>query len=253
MASQTNPPRCDVLLVCGGLYHDFDYVRLQLLQRLAVWPHVRVHVARDYSDLQTLASAHAIVSYTTNVIPNDAQQAVLSQFMARGGRWFALHGTNAMVEIDDEGYASCPPVAPAFMRMLGSRFLAHPPKGEFKVHNAQPDDPLVAGIETFTVDDELYLIEECAEFETLLYANFSGKAMRGFRQRDYFEPARRPILYRRQTGGGEVVYLNLGHCRGHYDMQPLMDWYPEVERGSWLSPVFCELVERGLAWATETR
>ena len=253
MVSQDEPARCDVLLVCGGLYHDFDYVRLELLQRLAQWPQVRVHVAGDYSDIDALGRAQAIVSYTTNVIPSDAQQAALSAFMARGGRWFALHGTNAMVDIDEQGYASCPPVAPAFMDMLGSRFLAHPPKGEFEVHNARPEDPLVAGIETFTVDDELYLIEERAEFETLLYANFSGKAMRGFKQRDFFESVRRPILYRHRTGGGEVLYLNLGHCRGHYDMQPLMNWYPEVEKGSWASPVFLDLVTRGLVWITETR
>ncbi|MFK7888701.1 MAG: ThuA domain-containing protein [Gammaproteobacteria bacterium] len=246
-------PRIDVLLVCGGLFHDFDFVRLQILQRLAKHANVRTHVAHDYSNLDALARAGAIITYTTNVIPNDVQQAALAAFLARGGRWFALHGTNAMVDIDEQGYASCPPVAPRFMQMLGSQFQAHPPKGEFEVHNAQPDHPMVKGIDTFTVDDELYLIDECAPFETLLYANFSGKAMRGFKQRDYSDDVRRPILYRREVGAGEVLYLNLGHCRGHHDMQPLMDWYPEVERGSWSSPVFLDLVERGLDWMAQVR
>lgn len=243
--------RCDVLLVCGGLFHDFDYVRLQILQRLAPLAHVRTQVASDYSDIAALKRAAAVVTYTTNVIPNEAQQAALSEFLERGGRWFALHGTNAMVEIDADGYATCPPVAPDFMNMLGSQFLAHPPKGEFAVHNARPDDPLVAGIDSFIVDDELYLIDERAPFETLLYAEFSGKAMRGFKERDYPETTRRPILYRRVVGAGEVLYLNLGHCRGHYDMQPLTDWYPDVERGSWTSPVFIELLERGIHWMTQ--
>ncbi len=239
------------MLVCGGLYHDFDYVRVQLLQRLYAQQDVRTTVLPDYRDIAAIEQADALVTYTTNVMPNDAEIAALHAFLSRGGRWFALHGTNAMVDIDDKGYARSPPVAPAFMEMLGSQFLAHPPKGPFEVHNACPDDPLVAGIDTFTVDDELYLVDLRADIETLLYANFSGKAMRGFAERDYFDEARRPILYRRQVGDGQVLYLNLGHCRGHHDMRPLMDWYPEVERGAWSSPVFLTLIDRGLHWMTE--
>ena len=237
--------------MCGGLYHDFDYVRVQILQRLYEDKNVRTVVLHDYSDIAAIEKADALVTYTTNVIPDAAQSAALKAFLSRGGSWFALHGTNAMVAIDDKGYASSPPVAPDFMSMLGSQFLAHPPKGEFEVHNACPDDPLVAGIETFVVDDELYLIDVRGDIETLLYANFSGKAMRGFAQRDHFSEERRPILYRRRVGEGQVLYLNLGHCRGHHDMQPLMDWYPEVERGAWSSPVFLTLIDRGLHWMTE--
>ncbi len=47
---------------------------------------------------------------------------------------------------------------------------------------------------------------------------------------------------------GEVLYLNLGHCRGHYDMQPLMDYYPNVERGSWDRPQYYELLRRGIRY-----
>ena len=43
--------------------------------------------------------------------------------------------------------------------------------------------------------------------------------------------------------------MTLGHCRGHYDMAPLMDWYPTVERGSWDRPEYIELLRRGIAWA----
>ena len=56
-------------------------------------------------------------------------------------------------------------------------------------------------------------------------------------------------MYRKPVGEGAVLYLTLGHCRGHYDMRPLMDYYPQVERGAWELPVFHELVRRGLSWA----
>ena len=46
-----------------------------------------------------------------------------------------------------------------------------------------------------------------------------------------------------------MLYLTLGHCRGHYDMQPLMDFYPVVEKGSWALPVYYDLVGRGIGWA----
>lgn len=237
-----------MVLVCGGLYHDFDYVRVQILQRLYDLPAVRTTVLSDYSDTDAIARADALVTYTTDVIPDDAQIEALDAFLQRGGRWFALHGTNAAIAIDDKGYASSPRVAPRFMQMLGSQFLAHPPKGEFQVQVAASDDPLIAGIEPFSVDDELYLVDVRGEFDTLLYARFNGKAMRGFSEREFFSDELRPILYRRRWGSGEVLYFNLGHCRGHHDMRPLMDWYPEVERCSWDSPVFLQLLERGLEW-----
>ena len=31
-------------------------------------------------------------------------------------------------------------------------------------------------------------------------------------------------------------------------MQPLVEEYPELERGSWDLPVFYELLRRGIAW-----
>ena len=55
------------------------------------------------------------------------------------------------------------------------------------------------------------------------------------------------------VGGGCVLYLTLGHCRGKCDMRPLMDEYPVVERGAWELPVYHELLERGIRWAAEPK
>ena len=56
------------------------------------------------------------------------------------------------------------------------------------------------------------------------------------------------MYYIKKVGAGEVLYLNLGHCRGHYDMQPMVDYYPEIERGSWDKPEYYELLRRGLRY-----
>ena len=56
-------------------------------------------------------------------------------------------------------------------------------------------------------------------------------------------------MYLNDHAKGAVLYLTLGHCRGHYDMRPLTDYYPSVERCSWDTPEFYELLRRGIAWA----
>jgi type 1 glutamine amidotransferase len=61
-----------------------------------------------------------------------------------------------------------------------------------------------------------------------------------------------PVLYVRRFGEGEILHLTLGHCRGHYDLQPLLDFNPIVERCSWNMPVYYELLRRGIAWAQTT-
>jgi hypothetical protein len=45
------------------------------------------------------------------------------------------------------------------------------------------------------------------------------------------------------------LYNTLGHCRGHYDMVPLKDWWPTVDRCSWELPQYRELLRRAIRWA----
>ena len=134
------------------------------------------------------------------------------------------------------------------MRALGSRFLAHPPIGRFRVTNARPDHPLVAGIDAFEVEDEIYLSELEPGIEVLLETRYTGKAP-GFVEEEWAEDEPRPVLYLHAVGAGQVLYLTLGHCRGPYDMRPIIDVYPRTERCAWEEPVYAELLRRGLRWA----
>jgi type 1 glutamine amidotransferase len=234
-------------LVCGGKYHDFDYARLELLKLLAEDSDVRTEVAPDYRDVAALAPADFLVSYTCDVRPSTGEEKALAGFVAGGGRWLALHGTNAFLDFTAQGVAA-PRAHPLLADVLGSQFVAHPPIQPYRVTIADPGHPLVAGIPPFETDDELYLCELHGERHALLETRFSGEAP-GFVESSWPDAAPRPVMYLRRYERGEVLYLTLGHCRGRWDMRPVMPEYPRVERCSWELPVFRELLRRGLRWA----
>jgi hypothetical protein len=239
-------PRLNCVLVVGGKYHDFDYARLELLTLLAEDEAVRVQVFADYEAIGTIESCDFLVSYTCDVLPSLPAQEALRHFVRRGGRWYALHGTNSLLRLMDSGLYDAPSWAPLFMETLGSMFVAHPPIAPYLVTVADPDHPLVEGVAPFHATDELYLMETYGDLQILLQAEYGGEAP-GF-ARDQWPHAAHPVLYIRRLGEGAVLYLTLGHCRGHYDMQPYLDYWPTVDRCSWDLPVFRTLLRRGVAW-----
>lgn len=237
-------------LVCGGKWHDIDFARVELLKLLGEIPEIRTDVSADYADVDAISTADLLVTYTCDVRPSDAEQAGLARFLESGGRWLALHGTNSILDFQDDGRVSAPRSHARLMKMLGSRFLAHPPITRFRVENVAPDHPLVAGLVDFEVEDEIYLSELEPTIEVLLETRYSGKA-EGFVEAEWPEDTPRPILYLHRVGPGQVLYLTLGHCRGRYDMRPLMPVYPRTERGAWNEPIYYELLRRGLRWAAD--
>jgi len=235
------------LLVCGGKYHDFDYARVELLKLLGEDPDVRTAVASDYRDLEAIARADFLVTYTCDVRPSPDEEKALAEFVAGGRRWLALHGTNAFLDFTPRGVAA-PRAHPLLARVLGSQFVAHPPIQPYRVTVADPSHPLVEGVLPFDADDELYLCELHGELHVLLETHFSGEAP-GFVEASWPGPAPHPVMYLHPYERGEVLYLTLGHCRGRWDMRPVMEEYPRVERCSWQLPVYHELLRRGLRWA----
>ena len=240
--------RIDAYLVCGGKYHDMDFARLELLKLLAEHEQVRVRVGEDYRDTAAIEAADFLITYTCDVIPSADQEDALARFLESGRRWFALHGTNSVLRFVRGRGWDAPREAPRFMQMLGSQFVAHPPIQPYRVTVSDPGHPLVAGIEPFEADDELYLCEYHGSPHVLLETRFTGEGT-GFVEADWSRDEPRLVMYLHPCGDGEVLYLTLGHCRGHYDMQPMIDFYPTVERGSWKLPVFYELLRRGIRWA----
>jgi uncharacterized protein len=246
-----NASRVDAYLVAGGRFHDFDFARLELLKLIAEHPHIRVKVAADYEDVATLTSASVLISYTCDVRPSiEAQQAIRS-WVEQGGRWMALHGTNAALERTDPTW-SAPRMFPVWADTLGSQFVAHPPIVPYPVQVADPTHWLVEGITEFDTDDELYVMDYPNRdvLRPLLHTHWQGIA-RGFAESDWTTgPDEHLIMYLRPLGAGGVLYNTLGHCRGHWDMTSVgVDYYPNVDRGSWAEPQYYELLRRSLRWA----
>ena len=249
--------RIDVYLVCNAKYHDTNFSRLELLKLLAEYDDVYVKVADSYADIDAIKSSSLLITYTCDLCPTDEQQRGLKVFLENGGRWFALHGTNALIGFTGEtqmvdglslpGKADTPDKAPELMRMLGSRFVAHPDMQVLQVKVSDPEHPIVAGIEDFEVEDEPYYCEYFGENHILLEASYNAPSHGYVRSEFGTDKDSHPQMYLHPYGQGEVLYLTLGHCRGKYDLQPLMDVAP-IERGAWDSPVFYELLRRGINW-----
>ena len=161
-------------LICGApLYnHDFDFARQRLLAALYDAGGIQTNVARNYDDSDAIEAGDLLVSYTSQVPVDAARCEAIRRYLEKGGRWFALHASNSVRDNK---------VLPG---ILGSRFLAHPPYTRYTVAIAKPADPLLAGIEPFEVDDELYLIEQHAKIDVLLHTRWGGDAMGGSTRRD---------------------------------------------------------------------
>ena len=235
-----------VHLIAAGKYHDIDFARLELLKLLAEIPEIRTSVAMDFSNLERLAEARLLITYTCDLLPSEEEVAALSDFLDRGGRWLALHGTNSILRFDEVGKVITPNDAPEFMALLGTRFTGHPPIEPFKVQVTREHD-LTCGFRSFSTLDELYLCDVTAEIDVLMHSDFAGGRCDDFATPDF--PAQQvPILYLRPVGEGAVLYCSLGHCRGHYDLRPLADFWPRVQRCSWDYPEFIEILRRGIRW-----
>ncbi|WP_310531270.1 ThuA domain-containing protein [Novosphingobium sp.] len=233
-------------LIAAGRFHDIDYARLQLLQLLAETAHVRTTTASGFDDLASLSSADLLITYTCDIVPNEAETEAMRAFLERGGRWLALHGSNAVLEFLGDGRIGAKPGADSYMDLIGSRFLAHPPIGAFTVEVTEPDHPLTRGIAPFEVIDELYLFEHRSEFQTLLHTRFTGSCA-PFAHADW-DTDTAPVMYHRAVGTGGIVYLSLGHCRGHYDPSPDGAFFIHPTLGAWAYPVFRELLRRSITW-----
>lgn len=238
--------RIDVYLVVNAKYHDTNFSRLELLKLLADQEDVWVRVADSYADIEAIKKSALLITYTCDLCPTEEEQKGLREFVEAGGKWFALHGTNALVEFDGRG-AKTPDKAPHLMETLGSRFVAHPSIQMIDVHVTDEPHGLTEGLESFEIEDEPYYCEFIGENKVLLEASYNAASV-GYEQETFgTDRETQPQMYVHPVGKGEVLYLMLGHCSGKYDMQPVMDVAP-VSRCAWNFPIFYDLLRRGIRW-----
>lgn len=249
--SEERLERVEAYFVAGGRFHDIDYARLELLKLLAEHPNVRVKVGSDYEDTESITASSFLISYTCDIRPSEAAQREISNWVEQGGRFLALHGTNAALDFSPPNPVGTPRCFPIWADLLGSQFISHPPIQLFPVDVADPNHWLVEGIDSFETDDELYLCEyhDKENLHPLLKTEWQGETP-GFVEDDWSgcDPVHL-VSYLKSHGQGAVLYNNLGHCRGHWDMPEAIAYYPNVDRCSWENPQYHELLRRGIRWA----
>ncbi|MBF6487416.1 ThuA domain-containing protein [Nocardia otitidiscaviarum] len=248
--------RIEAVLVCGGRWHDFDYARLRLLRELGVYELVRTRVFEDYDCRDALDTADLLVTYTCAAVPTEQQGKRLADFVSRGGRWLALHGTNAAIEPlgpDADALFATPRDFGELAAVLGSQFLCHPDIAPYRVVPTEPEHPLLRGIGEFEVTDELYISELHPPLRVLAHTRFVGDCP-GFAEGHTRTDEIRPVLYLKDHGAGMVCYFTLGHCRGRYDLRDLgVADLGRTDRGSWESPAFRTILRRCVHWAVTGR
>ena len=224
-----------------------DTPRIEILKLLAEHPRIRTTVACDFSGLERLEQCRFLITYTVDEVPTQEQAEYLQAWVEGGGKYLALHGTNSILAFREDGLVDAPDDTTGFMALLGTQFKAHPPIGPFEVEVVDGDHELTSGISNFEVVDELYITKITNDINVLMQTTFEGEAT-GFVDSDWPE-TKVPILYTRDVGKGEIVYNILGHCRGHYDLPGMADFYPHKEMCAWNYDVFYEMLRRAILWA----
>jgi len=251
----TTPTRCPddrvgVVLVVGGKWHDLDFARHELTGLLLDHDAVQCTVRSDFSDLDAIMTADAVVAYTCDVRPTPQQTAALAGMLSGGGRLLGLHATNSAIDAPAPGAPRVfrtPDAMPEFTALLGNRFLAHPKIGPFLIEQVDTGHPLVAGVSAFETVDEIYVADLSPDLTVLLDVEYTGPCP-GF-ETDHGS-GRHPVLYTRAEGRGVVTYFTLGHCRGRFDVrdQGIAD-LGVLDRIAWESAEYREILRRCVAWA----
>lgn len=143
---------------------------------------------RDDFKKERIAPYDVIICYTTgeDLTPEQA-----------GGLLGAICGGKGFIGVHSA--ADSFKQTPGYIPMVGGKFLTHPsywPKLTFNVKNRF--HPVMAGIEDFQMEEELYLMETYGHFDVLMSTWFEG-----------FE---RPITWVKPYGHGRVLYTALGHA-----------------------------------------
>lgn len=186
-----------VLLVGGDdpTYHDFSRLIPILEETLSERGlQVTASYALDEFLPDRIQKYDLIVCYTFgHHLTADQEMGLLAA--VRGDPWNERARTKGFLGL--HGASSSFLNSESYLRMLGGRFLVHPPLQPLQVEITQPDHPLMRGISDFTITDELYLIESYTPFQPLAICEYQGH--------------RRPVAWAKPYGLGKVAYLGLGH------------------------------------------
>jgi len=213
-----------MLIILGGLYHDFDGFALAMMSLFKEdgWT---VEATYDLDVLTRLdaAGCQMVLSYTclskngpeqeeaTPERLTEEQVRGLASWVQNGGALLAAHCATVIGES-----------SPELGKLLGGRFISHPPPFTFTISPVSGEHPITSGVQAFDVFDEFY-IEYCEpSVEIHMVAVIKGVT--------------HPMVWSKQEGAGRVVHIALGH-------------FPDI----WNHPPYQHLMVEAANWLTEER
>jgi uncharacterized protein len=176
-----------VLLLCGGIIHDWQGVGDVLSEILS--GEDDLHVDRVNDDLDTFtdpAQYDVIVFYHTRGELSDAQKNGLFNAVAAGTGFVGLHGATVSFKGN-----------PSWDAFIGGSFIGHPAPREYTVSVVDDTHPITEGLDEFTVFDEQYLIDHDPRVHVLATALHDGIA--------------ETVAWTKDWTDGRIYYLALGH------------------------------------------
>lgn len=116
---------------------------------------------------------------------------------------------------------------PLYQFMCGGQWVAHPGDIiDYRVDITRPDDPIMAGIESFAYRSEQYYLHVDPSNEVLATTTFSGN------HASWIDGVVMPVVWKRHHGRGRVFYSSLGHVASEFDVSEM-----------------ATILRRGMLWA----
>lgn len=197
-----------ILLITSGLFHPPLWGRLVLhktLEELSEFSFFHVSSLEKLPrDLDTFA---ALVLHFHHKKISDSAFGRLDHFVRNGGGILAVHAATA----------SFKDTLPYF-NILGGRFIGHGAVDTLEIRKV--NDNVFAGLNGFTLKDELYIHELQPKIDTHFVAKHEGKDV--------------PVVWTYRYHKGKVCYALPGHTTG-----------------SMMNKDYQKILQRGLQWVAE--
>ena len=146
----------------------------------------------DYSRLvkPSLDDYDVIVLFTTGKDTHGADLSALESWVEDGGALVGIHcATDSFTDNK------------AYIAMMGGKFRTHPAQLDIALEVVDPHHPIMSGIATFTVHDELYIFDDYDPDRVHLLGQ----------TRSFVDGGVVPLTWTREPGKGRLFYLSLGH------------------------------------------
>ncbi len=213
-----------VLLILGGMFHDFEGFAAAM-RPVIEGAGYSLTATYDLDALTRLAGGGCdIVLSDTSLsrhregMPSTTPQTFSPEQTDGLVRW--VRGGGALVGVHSATVSGIE--NPAFKALLGGRFVSHPPQFCFTVSPMFREHPITAGIEAFTVKDEMYIQEYEDSIDIHMVTVDRGVSY--------------PMVWSRTDGKGRIAHITMGHG-------------PQV----WSLPQYQTLILHALAWTSEQR